>query len=232
MRYALIALALPLLFATPANAEDKAPERVISVTGQGEIFAKPDRGHISVGVSAEGKTAAEALGANSEGMRKVIDALKAEGIEPRDIQTSNLSIDPVYTTPKEGESAELAGYRASNTVSMTIRDLTKMGDILDSAVTLGATDVGGISFSVSDADKRLDEARRAAIEDAQRKAALLAEAAGAKLGPVQSISENSYAPPPRPYFARAVAMEAAPALPVEAGEQSLSVTVSVTWKLE
>lgn len=231
MRYALTAIVLPLLLAAPASAEDKAPERLISVTGQGEIFAKPDRGHISVGVAAEGKTAAEALGANSEDMRKVIEALKAEGIEPRDIQTSNLSIDPIYTTPKEGERAELAGYRASNNVSVTIRNLTKMGDILDSAVSLGANEVGGVSFSVSDADKRLDEARRAAIEDAMRKATLLAEAAGAKLGPVQSISESSYAPQPRPYMARAVAMEAA-APPVETGEQALSVNVSVTWKLE
>jgi uncharacterized protein YggE len=231
MRQALSLLAV-LAFASPAIAQDKDPPRMVSVSGEARVFAAPDRAHVSAGVASEAKTAAEALSANSAEMRKVIDAIKAEGVEARDIQTSNISVSPVYTNPKEGERPRIDGYRASNDVSVTIRDLTKIGDILDSVVTLGATNVGDISFSVSDADRRLDEARAEAVQDAMRKARLLAEAAGAELGEILSLSENAYAPTPRPYLARAAAMEASAAPPIETGEQTLSVRVSASWRLE
>lgn len=214
----------------PALADDK-DARTVSVTGTGTANARPDTAHITTGVVSDGDTARAALDANSKAMTATIGALKEAGIEDRRIQTVNFAVHPRYTRAKEGEPRTIAGYRVVNTVRITVKDIGGLGEILDRVVAQGSNEVGGVSFSIDEADAFTDEARREAMADAQRKAELLAEAAGAKLGEVMSISEDAARPMPRQAFARtAMAEDSAP--PIEAGEQSLSVRVSVTWELD
>jgi uncharacterized protein YggE len=227
------AIAVAALLARPAGAEE-APRPTLTLTGTGEVFAEPDTALISSGVVTEAKTAREALDANNEAIAAVIAAIKDAGIEPKDIQTSGFTVQPRYHYPKKSDEAEapkIVGYRVSNTVTVKVRDLAKLGGVLDKAVTVGANNISGIDFLVSDADKRLDEARAIAMKDAIRKAGIYADAAGVKLTRIVSINEvGGYRPMPRK-AAMAMRAEAAPSVPVEAGEQALSVEVNVTWEI-
>ncbi len=226
------AIATAALMARPVHAEE-APRPTLSLAGTGEILATPDMALIQSGVVTEAETARAALDANNEAIAAVIAAMKEAGIEARDIQTSGFSVQPRFHFPKNGddtESPRIIGYSVTNAVTVRVRDLDTLGSVLDKAVTVGANRINGINFVVSDADKRLDEARGLAIADATRKARIYADAAGVNLSRVQSISEaGGYAPAPRK--AMMMRAESAPAVPVEAGEQSLSVNVSVTWEI-
>lgn len=227
------AIAAAALMARPAGAEE-APRPTLSLTGIGEIFARPDMALINSGVVTEADTAREALDANNAAIAAVIAAMKEAGIEAKDIQTSGFGVQPRYRYPKSSdgnESPKIVGYTVTNAVTVRVRDLAKLGGVLDKAVTVGANQMNGIDFVVSDADKRLDEARALAVKDATRKAEIYAKAAGVKLARIRSISESAgYAPVPRK--AMAMRAEAASAVPVEAGEQSLTVEVAMTWEIE
>lgn len=229
---ALLACALAFAAApAPAFADEKPRQRTVSVTGDGKAKARPDTAHITTGVVSDGDTARAALDANSGAMTAMIDALKNLGIEAKDIQTVNFAVHPRYTRAKEGEAQKISGYRVVNTVQVTVKKIDELGQILDAVVAQGSNEIGGVSFSIDKAEALSDEARRKAIDDARRKASLLAEAAGATLGRVMTIAEDMPHPLPRQTFARAaVAAESAP--PIEPGEQSLSVRVNVTWELE
>ncbi len=226
------ALAVAAMMAIPARADD-APRPTLSLTGTGEVFAKPDMAVISSGVVTEAKTAREALDANNAAIAAVIAAIKEAGIEARDIQTSGFSVQPRYVYPKKSEETDapkIVGYTVRNAVSVKVRDLEKLGGVLDKAVTVGANSISGIDFIVSDADARLDEARGIAMKDALRKAGIYAESAGVTLTRIQSINEaGGYRPVPRK--AMMMRAEAASDVPVEAGEQALSVEVNVTWEI-
>lgn len=226
----IVAAASLMMVAPMAHAQDKKPERTVSVTGTGIVEAEPDLAHISTGVASEGATAREALAANSALMRKVIDGLKASGIAAKDIQTSSLHVEPRYTQPKPGQAAVINGYRATNQVRITVRDLGKLGEILDQVTTAGANQMGGLSFEVGKADEVKDEARRRAVANALRKARLYAEAAGAGVGEVLSISEEFIQVQPRGGMVARQAM--AEAVPIERGSQSLEARVHVTWALK
>ncbi|MEJ8572106.1 SIMPL domain-containing protein [Microbaculum marinum] len=227
------ALACAALFVLPARAQD-APRPTLSLTGQGEISVAPDMATLNTGVETEAKTAREALDANNAAIAEVIAALKEAGIEARDIQTSGFRVQPRYQhkpdARDDAEGPRIIGYTVGNSVTVTVRDLARLGPVLDKVVSVGSNRIGGISFDVSDADKRLDEARRLAMQDAMRKADIYAGAAGVQLGPIQSITESGgYRPM---YKQEAVMMrDAAASVPVEAGEQTLSVEVNVTWEL-
>lgn len=216
---------------SPATAaEDKA--RTITLTGTGSVTARPDIVHISTGVASDAKTAGAALSANTASMSKVISQLKAQGLEAKDIQTTDFSVQPRYRHYKDGQPATIIGYRVVNSVRITVRDISKLGAILDKVVTLGSNQIGGIRFSVSNAEKLKDTARRNAMADAIRKAEIYAAAAGVKLGQVKNISESFTSRPPRPVFARAAMRAEAASVPIEAGEQSLEVRVNVSWELD
>lgn len=227
------AIVTAALMARPVHA-DEAPRPTLSLTGTGEILARPDMALIHSGVVTEAETARAALDANNEAIAAVIAAMKEADIEARDIQTSGFSVQPRYHYPKNGDDAEspkIVGYSVTNSVAVKVRDLDTLGGVLDKAVTVGANRINGIDFIVSDADKRLDEARGLAIADATRKARIYADAASVELSRIQSIAEaGGFAPAPRK--AMMMRAEAAAAVPVEAGEQSLSVTVSVTWEIK
>ncbi len=153
---ALYAAAFVMAGPGRAAAEEKPVQRLITVTAAGQVSAEPDMARITSGVLTDGATAREALTRNSEAMRKLIEGLKANGIEAKDIQTSGLRIDPRYTNPREGEAPVISGYQVSNEVMVTARDLDKLGDVLDALVTLGANQMNGLSFEVSKAETLKD----------------------------------------------------------------------------
>jgi uncharacterized protein YggE len=201
---------------------------VISVTGEATISVAPDQAQIDGGVTSEAKTAREASDANNAAMGKVLLALKSAGVDEKDYQTSRLSLQP-QSAPNRSGPAAIVGYRASNRVTIRLRDVTKVASTIDTLVGAGANEVGGINFSVSQASKLLDEARDQAVADARRKAEIYAKAAGVTLGAPLSISEEGNAPPV-PYRRMAVGMEAS--APVAQGEETLRVTVSVSWAIK
>lgn len=202
----------------------------VSVTGEASISVPPDLAQIDSGVTTEAKTAREASEANNKAMGGVLQALKNAGIAEKDIQTSRLSLSP-QSTPGRNPNApfQITGYRASNRVTVTIRDITKVADTIDVLVGSGANEISGISFMVSKASKLLDDARSEAIADARRKAEIYAKAANISLGAPISISEET-APGPVPY--RKMAADMAASAPVAQGQETLRVSVSVSYELK
>jgi uncharacterized protein YggE len=216
------------LLAAPALGQTVAPA-MISVTGEATVSAAPDLAQIEAGVTSEAKTAREASEANNAAMGKVLLALKGAGIAEKDFQTSRLSLQPESAPNRPGGPSAIVGYRASNRVTIRLRDVTKLANVIDTLVGAGANDIGSINFMVSNASKLLDEAREQALADARRKAEIYAKAAGVTLDAPLSISEEG-SPGPMPYRKMAVGMAAA--APVAQGEETLQVTVSVSWAIK
>ena len=194
------------------------------------IPVAPDQAQIDGGVATDAKTAREASDANNAAMGKVLLALKGAGIEARDFQTSRLSLQPQSAPNRSGPSA-IVGYRASNRVTVRLRDITKVAAVIDTLVAAGANDIGGINFMVSNASKLLDDARAQAVADARRKADIYAKAAGVTLGAPLSISEEG-APGPVLYRAKLATAGMAVSAPVAQGEETLQVTISVSWAIK
>ena len=226
--FSAFAAAFAGLLAAPALAQT-VPPPAISVTGEATVQVAPDQAQIDGGVANDARTAREASDANNAAMGKVLLALKGAGIDEKDFQTSRLSLQPQYAPNRSGPSP-IVGYRAANRVTIRVRDVSKVAKIIDVLVGAGANDIGGINFMVSQASKLLDEAREQAISDARRKAQIYARAAGVTLGEPLAISEQSS---PSPIFRGKVAtgMVAATA-PVAQGEETLSVTVNVSWAIK
>ena len=215
------------LLAAPALAQSMPPA-VISTTGEATVSVAPDLAQIDGGVTSEAKTAREASDANNAAMGKVLLALKSAGIEEKDFQTSRLSLQPQSAPNRPGPST-IVGYRASNRVTVRLREVAKLANVIDTMVGAGANDIGGINFMVSQASKLLDEAREQAIADARRKAEIYAKAAGVTLGAPLSISEEG-APGPMPYRKMVAGMAAS--APVAQGEETLRIAVSVSWAIK
>jgi uncharacterized protein YggE len=214
-------------FAAPALAQT-VPPPAISVTGEATVSVAPDQAQIDGGVTSDAKTARETSEANNAAMGKLLLALKGAGIEEKDTQTSRLSLQPQYAPNRTGTSP-ITGYRASNRVTIRLRDVTKVANVIDVLVGAGANDISGINFMVSQASKLLDEAREKAIADARRKAEIYAKAAGVTLGDPISISEEGA---PVPLYRGKVAAPMAAGAPVAQGEETLSVTISVSWAIK
>ena len=224
----LVAIAALALLASPARAQG-APPPAISVSGEATVSVAPDQAQIDGGVASEAKTAREASDANNAAMGKVLLALKGAGIEEKDFQTSRLSLQPQYPpNPNRTGPATVSGYRASNHVTIKVRDVAKIASLIDVLVGAGANEIGGITFVVSQASKLLDEAREKAVADARRKAEIYARAAGVTLGEPLSISEEGSSVP---LFRGKMAAPMA-AAPVAQGEETLSVTVNVSWAIK
>jgi uncharacterized protein YggE len=228
------ALALAVLtaasFVAPALAQT-APPPAISVTGEATVSATPDLAQIDGGVTSEAKTAREASEANNAAMSKVLSALKGAGIDEKDYQTSRLSLQPQFASnyKSSDRASGIVSFRASNRVTVKVRDVTKVANVIDVLVGAGANEVGGINFTVTQASKALDEARGKAVADARRKAEIYAKAAGVTLGEPISISEEGAAVP---QFRSKMAAPMAVGAPVAPGEETLSVTVGVTWAIK
>jgi uncharacterized protein len=208
-----------------ASASAQAADKLVTVTGEASISVAPDTAVIRIGVTSQGKTAKDASDANAREMTAVLSAIKANGIAERDVQTSRLSLQPQYD-PNKGGTAHLLGFQVTNQLSVRIREIGKLPDLLDRAVAAGANEMSGIEFIVSEQSKLLDQVRAEAIADARRKVELYAKAAGIKVGHVVAITEEGSAPPPR----LMQAMRAG-AVPVAAGEQILRAAVTVSYEL-
>jgi uncharacterized protein YggE len=215
--------------ATPALAQTERPA-MISVSGEATVSVPPDMAEVDGGFTSEAKTARDASDASNAAMGKVLLALKAANIDAKDIQTSRLSLQPqTQNGPNHSGPPTIVGYRASNHVTIRLRDVTKVASVIDMLVGAGANDIGGINFMVSAASKLLDEAREQAFADARRKAEIYAKAAGVTLGTPLSISEGNASVP---MFRTKMAMAPMAAAPVSQGEETLSVTVNVSWAIK
>jgi len=232
------AAAVLLSLAPPLRAAEPMPAPRILVSGQGSVSVAPDMALLSLSVTREAATAREALDASSAAMESVIEAMKAEGIEARDLKTSDFSIQPRYLQPPPDqtgrrEPARIVGYTVRNSLSVRVRDLSTLGAILDKSVTLGVNQGGNVTFTNSDPSKVLEKARVMAVKQALAKAQTLAAAAGVKAGKILEISEQSHNPRPQP-MGRMELAAAVPAdrVPVESGENTYRVTVSLRVAIE
>ncbi|MDK4724921.1 SIMPL domain-containing protein [Rhizobium phaseoli] len=230
-------LALPLAAAAPAVAQEAKPrEAVISVTGDGESSVAPDMAIVTLSVVKQAKTAREALDENNKAMNDVLDALKSGGIAERDLQTSGFSIQPQYNYPQpvdgQQQQPQLIGYQTINAVTVRLRDLAKLGQVIDQSVTLGINQGGDIQFTNDKPEAAIEEARKDAVAEAVKKAKTLSEAAGVKLGRIIEINENEPRPLPQPAYRATMMKEADAAVPVQAGETTYNVSVTVTFAIE
>ena len=253
--FVLVALVLALLL--PAQAAGKhtvtvavegtpliAPDRYVLMVGQGSVTAMPDTAVVTGGVITKARTAGDALHDNNEAMAKVVAALKALGVTDKQIATSRIQFQLVYPPydPKTGQSTKVIGYQISNSVRVTLSDLSRAGDVLDALIENGANESATINFEIKDRAALEEKARAEASRDAFRRALAYANQVGAELGPVRSIREGYYsdsgggvetvsvtayraAPPPPP-------PPPPPGTMVQAGEQTISSTVTVVWALK
>lgn len=211
-------------------ASDERPATGISVTGEGKASGTPDVVVLTLGVSVLAPTVKEARDQAAEGMTRVIDSLQDNGVEEKDIQTSQFSIYPEYDYRNDQQT--LRGYRLSNIVTAKLRDIDRTSDALDAVTEAGGdmTQVQSISFTIDDPDELRDLAREEAVADAKVKAERLAELSGVDLGKVISISE-SFSVPPIP-MAREADLAEAPSTPIEPGEMDVTLNVEVVYAIE
>jgi uncharacterized protein YggE len=234
--FTVIALALLVSACAPAavNSAGQPVVRTLSVSGNGQAYLAPDIAYIYIGVHTEKLTAAEAVAENTEQTQNLIQAIRDFGIEANDIRTTNFSIWPMDKfDPQSGAPTGEKTYAVDNTVYVTVRDLEKLGDLLDTAVEAGANTVNSVQFDVEKKDDALKQARVDAMKNAEAQAKELAEAAGLSLGEVQSINfaDNQY-----PVFdgkggGGGMAAEAA-AVPIQPGQLTFTVTVNVTYEIK
>lgn len=231
MRYLM--LSVVALLAVTLRAQTVDTRRTVSTQGVAETRVKPDRASITLGVETEGKNAAAIKRDNDDAMRQIFAALADAGVQPTDIQTSNLSLQPVHNWRPEGKR-EFLKYQMRNTIVVTVRDIAKLDAILDKAVGVGGNMVENIDFEVSTANAIRDSLRAAAAVNAKAKAQQMAEAVGARVGKLLTISETAE-DMPRPIMMRAMRMAAADdvaAPTVSGGEMVVRVTVAAMFELE
>ena len=216
--------------APDASSDARFAASTLDVSAYGEAKAPPDMATIDLGVTGEAPTAEAALQQTSAAMSKVVAALKASAIAPRDIQTSQVNLAPQYAYA-QGEAPKLTGYQATNRVTVTVEDLTRLGAVIDAVVNAGATNVGEISFSLKNRGAAESYARLVAVKALDDKAAMLAEAAGYHIKRLVNLTEaaSAEAPPPRPLMAMAGAVRAA--TPVETGEETVRIDVTGEFEL-
>lgn len=219
-----VALALTAL--SPALAQ-RTP-RTVNVGGQGSASAPPDLATISTGVTTMAKTANESLTENNRRFARVLQVLKSNGIDEKDIQTGFFSVQPQFDR-RPNTPPVLTGYRVQNEVNVKVRDLDSLGDVLDALVRAGSNNISGINFSLEDSADALEEARMAAIMDANTRAQTYAKAARVRVGRVLAISETSIPTPKATRFA--VSADAPSTVPVATGELTVNANVFVLYEL-
>lgn len=216
--FAICGLAAPL-------AADPA---LLTVQGDGRVSVSPDIARLSFGVSAQGETAGDAMSEMNGAARAVLDFLLTdEGLDSADVQTGQLSLSPRYPEGRYGEG-QIIGYDARTSVDVVVRDLSRLGGIMDAAIAEGANGLGALNFDLADRSSAQDEARRRAVADAQARAALYADAAGVSLGPIVALSETGASPVPMGMVASYVRSEAA----IAEGSVDISASVTIVYSLE
>lgn len=232
----LVAFCLAGAWQVAAAADEPAPR--ILVTGEGSVDIAPDMAVLNLVVMREAPTAREAVTANSRAMQKVLDAMAGLGIDKRDLQTSGFSIQPRYTHPPRqgagaGEAPKLVAYTVRNSLTVRVRDIDRVGEVLDTSVSLGVNEGGNILFTNDDASAAISRARVKAVEDALSRGRTLAEAAGVSVGRVLEISEQNYSPRPMPMARSMMAADSfAESVPVAAGENTYKVIVNLSLAID
>ena len=237
MRLGLTSLALLAALAaiSPAQALERlidiSNDRWVEVTGEGSISAAPEFAQVTLGVTNTGKNAGDAVAANAQAANALAALIKSEGVAPADIQTSTVSVSPMFSQPLPNQQTAptVTGYSVSNNLSVRVRDIPRLGSLLDKAVTAGANSIYGIGFGHNDLSALLDKARPLAVADARRKAEIYAAAGGGKIGRLMVLTEEGSRQPSMA-FSRAYAA-APPPTPIEAGEDKLTVTVNARFEL-
>lgn len=218
----------PRTYPVVNGATDQPAEHTISVSGSGKVTVIPDMATIRLGVVIERKTAKEAREAAAAAMTRVVDAVRKLGIADKDIATANVSLNPVYDYP-DNATPRIRGYQLNNTITITVRDLDKLSDVLDNSVTSGANSVDGISFDVADRTAAEAKAREAAVKDARAKADTLANGLGVRITGVASVSESVSMPPWYGPSYRAEALDKAADTPVLPGTTDVVIDVQVSF---
>ena len=226
----LAAVLLALLpFVGPAAPAARAQQEVgLSVVGEGRVVAEPDLARVVIGVERQEQSLEAALAAAAGAMNAVVDRLMQLGVRREEIQTIRFAVEPVYD---RGDRPVLRGYRVSNAVSATIRDLGRVGPVIDQAVAAGATTVEGVSFGTSRLAELKDRARELAVANARAKAEQLARLAGTSLGPVIRIEESDTGGPETVRADAAPAAAPAPPTPIEGGQLEIRTSVRVVWAI-
>jgi uncharacterized protein YggE len=196
---AAIVMSLAIVLTACSASSDGTAQRTVSVTGTGTARLTPDIVIVTLGVQTQDPQVSKAVEDNNARASRVTDAVKAEGVAAADIQTSNFSVWSQQSFDPQGNPTGEITYNASNTLTLTLRDVSKLGDLLQMALESGANSVQNVSYSVADPSEALDKARLEAIQDAHDQASQLADAAGAQLGPVFNL--NEYSPTPIMTFA-------------------------------
>ena len=239
MKKFILITASILAMSCSSNAHESGTDATHYEIGQGKIYASgtghaaqaPDQASVSAGVVTEGATAGEAMRKNAALMTSTFAALKKAGIAERNIQTSQMSLQPRYDYQNR-QKPRITGYEVRNTVSAKSEDLEKVGPMLDALVEAGVNNINGVNFSIKDSKSAKDKARIDAIEAAKEKAESMAKAAGVRLGRIVEIREGgSSNPRPQPMM-MARGMAADESTPIAAGEQTLSVTVNLTYAID
>jgi hypothetical protein len=223
---------------TAASAQQASITQTIAgtrldISATGEVTRVPDVAIISAGVVSRATTATAALQDSADRMQKVLAALKRAGVEERDIQTSNVSLNPEYRYP-ENQSPQLVGYTASNQLTIKFRDIRTSGKILDALVAQGANQINGPNLTLDKPEAALDEARANAIATGRARAELYARSLGLRVVRVVSVSESGgYAvPPPAPPMPMMMARGERDSTSIQPGEQKLQVSVAMTFELQ
>lgn len=211
-----------------AHAAGHEPGR-LTVIGEGQVDSAPDTATITLGVTNEARTAGAAMDATSAAVTAILEQLTADGLAPRDMQTRDLSLQPVWSNRASSSSGppKIEGFQASNTVVIRVRALDALGGILDRTIESGANTFQGLSFGLQDPGPVLDEARRAAVAEALRKAELYAQAAGLTLGPILELNEAGGSSQPMP-MAR---MAMAELVPIAQGEVTTGASVTIVFEI-
>jgi uncharacterized protein len=233
--FAVLAFAVILSACGPAVVGQAAQPvtRNLTVNGLGSTYLTPDIAYIYIGVHSEGTTASEVVAANKTQTNAVLDALKKAGVEDKDLRTTNFSIYPSQQYDTNGKVSGTI-YMVDNTVYVTVRNLDGLGNLLDDTIAAGANSINSIQFDVADKSAAVKEARAKAVEDAKKQAQELADAAGVKLGDIQSISfyDNS----PYPVFegkgGGGGGAAAQSAVAIQPGQLTISVTVNLTYDIK
>ena len=228
----ILLLTVILSACAPTSGTAVSETRTVSINGTGKIPVPPDMATISVGVQTKHAEAEEAMAENNVAIQAVMDTLSEFGIEPEDIKTSNFSVYPRNEYDNDGKITSTT-FVVSNNVSVKVRDLDILGKVLAAVVESGANTVSGVNFNISDREAAYADAMALAVENARSRAEILVEAAGGKLGEVQSI--NAHISGGGVVYMERAAMDSAMAsseVPVSAGEMDLSVDVSVVYEIK
>lgn len=211
-----------------------ASENTITVSATSEVYAQPDLALTSVGVVSEAKTVLKAMQYNTEKMNAIIAFIKNQGVEDKDLKTVNFNISPRYEWDEQWRNRILAGYEVSQSLQVKIRDLAKIGDIIQGATTAGANDVGSLQFTIDNEDALREEARNKAIQEAKENAKILASQLGVRLAKMINFSENGLTPVP--YYSvalkEATGMGGGATPDIQTGENKISVTVALTYQIK